>query len=101
MPPAFTADTAYVHSFGRCLHRGRLVAALACVLSASAGRAAHADGVPRTSTREDSLVRLTLEELGNIEVTTVSKTPETLRRIPAAIYVITQDDIRRSGATTL
>ena len=46
-------------------------------------------------------MRLTLEELGNIEVTTVSKTPETLRRIPAAIYVITQDDIRRSGATTL
>ena len=44
---------------------------------------------------------LSLEELGNIEITSVSKTPEELRKTPAAIYVISQEDIRRSGATTL
>jgi len=50
---------------------------------------------------DQSLKGLSLEELGNIEVTTVSKAPEELRRTPAAVYVITQDDIRRSGATSL
>src|SRR6185437_6997278 len=44
---------------------------------------------------------LSLEQLGKIEVTTVSKQPEEVWNTPAAIYVITQDDIRRSGATTL
>ncbi len=47
------------------------------------------------------LTHLSLEELGNVEVTTVSKEPETLLGSPAAVYVITQDDIRRSGATSL
>lgn len=44
---------------------------------------------------------LTLEQLGNIEVTTVSKKPEQVWNTPAAIYVITQEDIQRSGATTI
>lgn len=47
------------------------------------------------------LKSLSLEQLGNIEVTTVSKQPEEVWRTPAAITVITQADIRRSGATTL
>ncbi|MGH9400609.1 MAG: TonB-dependent receptor plug domain-containing protein [Terriglobia bacterium] len=47
------------------------------------------------------LASLSLAALGNVEVTTVSKEPEEVWRTPAAIYVITQDDIRRSGATTL
>src|SRR5438270_9898684 len=44
---------------------------------------------------------LSLEQLGNIEVTTVSKEPVKAARTPAAIYVITQEDIRRSGVTSL
>jgi len=47
------------------------------------------------------LKQLTLEELGNIEITSVSKKPEQVRKTPAAIYVITQEDIRRSGATSI
>jgi iron complex outermembrane receptor protein len=47
------------------------------------------------------LKQLSLEDLGNIAVTTISKEPEELRRTPAAIYVITQEDIRRSGFTSL
>ncbi|HEV2499909.1 MAG TPA: TonB-dependent receptor plug domain-containing protein, partial [Terriglobia bacterium] len=34
-------------------------------------------------------------------MTTVSKEPEEVWRTPAAIYVITQDDIRRSGAASI
>ena len=48
-----------------------------------------------------NLNRLSLEELGNVEVTTASKEPEQVWQTPTAIYVITQDDIRRSGATTI
>ena len=37
----------------------------------------------------------------DVRVATVSRTPEPTSAVPAAIHVITQDDIRRSGATTL
>lgn len=47
------------------------------------------------------LKHLSLEQLGDIEVTTVSKEPVKVSQTPAAIYVITQDDIRRSGATSI
>jgi iron complex outermembrane receptor protein len=48
-----------------------------------------------------SLKHLSLAELGNIEVTTTSKEPEKVWRTPAAIYVLTQVDIHRSGATSI
>jgi iron complex outermembrane receptor protein len=44
---------------------------------------------------------LSLEQLGSIEVTTVSKGPVKLSQTSAAIYVITQEDIRRSGVRSL
>lgn len=44
---------------------------------------------------------MTLEELGNIKVTSVSKKPERLADAPASVFVITAEDIRRSGATSL
>ncbi len=51
--------------------------------------------------QQERLKGLTLEQLGQIEVTTVSKSPVAVSRTPAAIYVITQDDIHRSGAASL
>ncbi|MFP5276343.1 MAG: TonB-dependent receptor plug domain-containing protein [Acidobacteriota bacterium] len=65
-----------------------------------------AAGVPSSwgeppSTAPQDLKSLSLEQLGNVKVTTVSKEPEEVWQTPAAIYVLTQDDIRRSGATTL
>src|ERR1035438_5511132 len=47
------------------------------------------------------LKTLSLEQLGNTEVTTVSKEPVSIARTAAAIYVITQEDIRRSGVTSI
>jgi iron complex outermembrane receptor protein len=73
-----------------------LVTLTACVSLASA--IARAEAV--TSGGND-LTSLSLEELSNLEVTSVSKVPETLERAPASIYVITHDDILRSGATSL
>lgn len=51
------------------------------------------------STKE--LLDLSLEQLSNIEVTSVSKKSEKASEAAAAIFVITQDDIRRSGATQI
>ncbi len=45
--------------------------------------------------------RMTLEELMNLDVTSVAKEPEPYAEAPAAIEVITGDDIRRSGATLI
>jgi iron complex outermembrane recepter protein len=47
------------------------------------------------------LTELSLEELGSVEVTTVSKEPETVWKTAAAVSVLTREDIRRSGATSL
>lgn len=49
----------------------------------------------------EPLKQLSLAELGNVEVTTTSKEPEQIWKTSAAIYVLTQEDIRRSGATSI
>jgi iron complex outermembrane receptor protein len=57
----------------------------------------------RSDTRGNpcDLTEMSIEELMNVEVTSVSKKPEPLSQAPAAVYVLTGDDIRRSGATTI
>jgi len=59
--------------------------------------------VHKAHTQEElkDLTQLSLEQLMNIEITSVSKKPEKLSKAPAAIYVITSDDIKRSGATSI
>jgi iron complex outermembrane receptor protein len=47
------------------------------------------------------LKKLSLEELSQIEVTTPSKEPVPAFDSPSAVYVITGEDIRRSGATSI
>jgi len=47
------------------------------------------------------LTGFTLEQLVNVQVTSVSKRPESLSKAAAAITVISQDDIQRSGARTI
>jgi iron complex outermembrane receptor protein len=44
---------------------------------------------------------LSLEELGTVRVQTASRRAETLNTVPAAVYVITAEDIRRSGVTSI
>src|SRR6202167_516602 len=47
------------------------------------------------------LKELTLEQLVNVEITTVSKEPEQVWKAAAAVFVLTSEDIRRSGATSI
>lgn len=44
---------------------------------------------------------MSLADLMKVEVTTVSRMPEPTGGVTAAVFVITQDDIRRSGATSV
>jgi iron complex outermembrane receptor protein len=48
-----------------------------------------------------SFADMSLEELGNIEITSVSKKPESLADAAGSAFVITAEAIRRSGATSL
>jgi iron complex outermembrane receptor protein len=69
----------------------------------AAGLAPFACGdAPQPQTPSPAVLKqLSLDELSQIDVTTPSKEPVPAMRTPAAIYVITGDDIKRSGVTTI
>jgi iron complex outermembrane recepter protein len=50
---------------------------------------------------EPDFTKFSLEELKNVEIVSVSKKLEKVSEVPAAVFVITQEDIRRSGATSI
>jgi iron complex outermembrane receptor protein len=47
------------------------------------------------------LKQLSIDELMELEVTSVTKSPQKLSEAPSAIQVVTNEDVRRSGATSL
>ncbi|MDB5328835.1 MAG: ligand-gated TonB-dependent outer rane channel, partial [Phycisphaerales bacterium] len=53
------------------------------------------------ATGSADLTKLSLEDLMNVEVTSVSRKKQSIFAAPAAVSVITQDDIRRSGFSTI
>jgi len=73
------------------------VAAVALLLLCIGVAPAKAGDMPTIS----ELKRLNLEDLMNLEVTSVARHPEKLIDVPSAIQVITQEEIRRSGATSI
>jgi len=95
-----SSDMASVISSHTINTRMRVRAVSACVLALAvtltcAGAPAYAVGAPR------ELAEMSLEELMNIEVTSVSKKTERLSDAAAALFVITREDIRRSGYTSI
>jgi len=56
---------------------------------------------PDSSPSAEALKKLSIEQLMNLQVTSVSKRPERLSQTASAIQVTTQEDIRRSGASSL
>ncbi|MCK5830543.1 MAG: TonB-dependent receptor [Methylococcales bacterium] len=60
---------------------------LSCVLSVSAN--------------QNDLLELSVEDLLNVEVISVAKKAKSLNDSPAAIFVISHDDIKRIGATSI
>jgi iron complex outermembrane receptor protein len=69
-------------------------AAALCACASLAAGAAHAQSA-------EDLQSFSISELANLEVSSATKTPESLSDAPAALYVINHDDIVRSGAVNL
>jgi iron complex outermembrane receptor protein len=73
-----------------------LFAIVLCLLNPAGSQ-----GQSMARTNISDFSNISLEELINIEVTSVGKKETTLLRSPAAIAVLTQDDLRRLGATSI
>ena len=74
----------------------RVVAALLLTVATAVGAELDEDAADLVAIKQ-----LSLEELSQIEVTSPSKNPSDSSKSPTAIYVITGEDIRRSGATSI
>ena len=91
-------DVTAGQSWRRCLIP-RIMNTLLLVLLLPAFPALQA--LAETADLPDDLSELSLEDLMEIEVTSASKKPQKLANSATAIYVITQEDIRRSGVTSI
>ena len=69
----------------------RLCALLALCIQLASG---DADSLPDFS-------NLTLQELATVKITSVSRSQQTLSQVAAAVYVISQEEIHRSGMTNV
>src|SRR6059036_6256 len=83
------------HKTGPAMGAGRILLAsfLAVCLTATTGA--------QTPRSVPDVTAMSMEDLMNVRVTSVSKREQKLGDAPAAVFVITQDDIRRSGARTI
>jgi iron complex outermembrane recepter protein len=79
------------------LGRATIAAVLLILPSFLVQAASDADATAST----EELKHLSLEQLMDVQITSVARHPESLLQAAAAIQVITRDQIRRSGATTL
>lgn len=71
---------------------------IAAVLVMTWGVETPCAATPRT---ENEFLDMSLSQLMDITITSVSKKPQTLSEAAAAIYVISNDDIKKSGVTTV
>lgn len=79
---------------GRSLKWGLLAGSICCQFCSPA---IAGDGAPVP----ENFANLSLEELSDVRVVSVSKREERLGDAPASVFVISADDIRRSGARSL
>lgn len=71
------------------------------VVHADSSTDAATNSVPSFDTSPAAYKKLSLEQLMNLDVTSVSRAPQPYGEAPAAIDVITSDEIRRSGASSI
>src|SRR5260370_36575437 len=83
------------HKAGPAMRAGRIfLAGFLSVLLAGSTIAQNSRSVP-------DVTAMSMEDLLNLQVTSVSKRTQKVADAAAAIFVITQEDIRRSGATSI
>ncbi len=71
----------------------RLTALAVCVITSLFAQ--------RVGAPTDDLTKLGVDELFSLEVTSVGRKAQELSKAPAAVFVVTAEDIRRSGATSI
>jgi iron complex outermembrane receptor protein len=72
----------------------------ACAALLARTGAAQGASAPETEDTQD-LKNLSIEQLMDLEVTIATRSEQTLSQVPGAVYVLTGDEIRRSGATSI
>jgi iron complex outermembrane receptor protein len=80
---------------------GALVVASSAALLLAGSAAAAPTAAAAEGADAADLSELSIEDLANIDISSVSKADQPLSEAPAAIFVITHDEIIRSGATRL
>ena len=78
--------------FSRVSRRFRILIAISLLTSAA---------YPSLAQQTPDLTQKSLEDLMNIQVTSVSKREQTTSQAAAAVFVISREDIRRSGALNI
>lgn len=71
------------------------------VLGGAAMLATMAAAAPAAAQSIEELKSMSIEQLANVDVTSVTKSPGALSDAPGSIHVITRDDIARAGVNTL
>lgn len=72
-----------------CKHKYLVFAGLSCLMASALANA------------QDRFLDLDLKDVLALEITSVSKKPQTVSKAAAAVFVITSDDIRRMGVQTI
>jgi iron complex outermembrane receptor protein len=86
----------------RLCRRGQALKCLACILALSALSTGVAAQQPALGSEKPlDLTSISIEDLMNIQVTSASKKAESLSAAPAAIFVITGENIRRGGYSSV
>lgn len=80
-------------------HRVFLIRLFLCLLCSSLCLPASSDG--STDLDSDAYLNMDLQQLMEITITSAAKKPQKIKETPAAAFVITQDDIRKSGVTSV
>lgn len=76
------------------------VAGLGTMLCLGYGSLQAANQEPENENLPD-LTNLSVEQLMNLDVSSVMKVPTDVNHVPAALYVLSNEEIRRTGATTI
>ncbi len=77
------------------------VVLIACAAGLLPLQSCYADANTQSEEESTDFTKFSLEELKDVVIVSASKKPEMVSGVAAAVYVITQEDIRRSGVTSI
>src|SRR5688500_3318091 len=105
-----TTERTFVRDFIRKYRRKRVAKLLAALAAVTMVSVYAADHQPAGSSTDDAsakvrngreLLEMDIEDIMKMKITSVSRKAERLSDAASAIFVITQEDIRRSGVTSI